>query len=105
SLYSYSAPRHSHSFPTRRSSDLSSSRTVITLMEELDHIQDYLSIQQYRYPDILSFDTALPPELKRALVPPLTLQPFVENAIIHGDRKSTRLNSSHVKISYAVFCL
>src|SRR5437870_9730488 len=24
---------------------------------------------------------------------------------IHGDRKSTRLNSSHVAISYAVFCL
>src|SRR5690606_40258172 len=24
---------------------------------------------------------------------------------IHGDRKSTRLNSSHVKISYVVFCL
>src|SRR5690349_23657332 len=23
----------------------------------------------------------------------------------HGDRKSTRLNSSHVEISYAVFCL
>src|SRR5690606_31426013 len=26
-------------------------------------------------------------------------------ATIHRDRKSTRLNSSHVKISYAVFCL
>src|SRR5690554_7497607 len=26
-------------------------------------------------------------------------------AIIPGDRKSTRLNSSHVRISYAVFCL
>src|SRR5690606_3046356 len=25
--------------------------------------------------------------------------------LVHGDRKSTRLNSSHVKISYAVFCL
>src|SRR5690606_38643075 len=25
--------------------------------------------------------------------------------LTHGDRKSTRLNSSHVKISYAVFCL
>src|SRR5699024_11720588 len=24
---------------------------------------------------------------------------------VHGDRKSTRLNSSHVSISYAVFCL
>src|SRR5690606_41618026 len=30
---------------------------------------------------------------------------FFETNIIEGDRKSTRLNSSHVKISYAVFCL
>src|SRR5947209_15088089 len=26
-------------------------------------------------------------------------------AVFHGDRKSTRLNSSHANISYAVFCL
>src|SRR5690606_41618020 len=30
---------------------------------------------------------------------------FVSNWMIGIDRKSTRLNSSHVKISYAVFCL
>src|SRR3989442_2873857 len=29
----------------------------------------------------------------------------VRVAVLHGDRKSTRLNSSHVRISYAVFCL
>src|SRR5690349_23076878 len=29
----------------------------------------------------------------------------VEPAAVRGDRKSTRLNSSHVEISYAVFCL
>src|SRR3989442_8484286 len=29
----------------------------------------------------------------------------VAQAIVQGDRKSTRLNSSHVRISYAVFCL
>src|SRR5690606_41673594 len=29
----------------------------------------------------------------------------VMNQITSSDRKSTRLNSSHVKISYAVFCL
>src|SRR5690606_40780942 len=34
------------------------------------------------------------------------IQDVVEKfADFHGDRKSTRLNSSHVKISYAVFCL
>src|SRR5690606_39810220 len=30
---------------------------------------------------------------------------YLERYIREGDRKSTRLNSSHVKISYAVFCL
>src|SRR5690606_39724244 len=30
---------------------------------------------------------------------------LVEHTLTHLDRKSTRLNSSHVKISYAVFCL
>src|SRR5690625_6889823 len=29
----------------------------------------------------------------------------LEGAVVDGDRKSTRLNSSHVAISYAVFCL
>src|SRR5690606_41951650 len=29
----------------------------------------------------------------------------VEPGVVKADRKSTRLNSSHVKISYAVFCL
>src|SRR5205807_10524854 len=30
---------------------------------------------------------------------------FVNDALVTGDRKSTRLNSSHLVISYAVFCL
>src|SRR5690242_21333227 len=31
--------------------------------------------------------------------------PFVPSFLVHPDRKSTRLNSSHMSISYAVFCL
>src|SRR2546428_7403454 len=31
--------------------------------------------------------------------------PFIQNNVSHQDRKSTRLNSSHDQISYAVFCL
>src|SRR5690349_22532094 len=33
------------------------------------------------------------------------LSPGAAGAVLGGDRKSTRLNSSHVEISYAVFCL
>src|SRR5436309_10347686 len=35
----------------------------------------------------------------------LLLELGEEPVVLHRDRKSTRLNSSHVKISYAVFCL
>src|SRR5690625_6548995 len=35
----------------------------------------------------------------------LLLAPFLDNGPGRRDRKSTRLNSSHVAISYAVFCL
>src|SRR3989442_15288196 len=43
-------------------------------------------------------------------VPPKALEPLLRRAAeariaVHVDRKSTRLNSSHVRISYAVFCL
>src|SRR5690625_7089034 len=50
-------------------------------------------------------------------VPPYTHEQWIDDIdalrkklglkkiILHGDRKSTRLNSSHVAISYAVFCL
>src|SRR5437868_11472709 len=33
------------------------------------------------------------------------IRPGTDIAFLNGDRKSTRLNSSHVSISYAVFCL
>src|SRR5438132_9141449 len=36
---------------------------------------------------------------------PRALTPFIFYRILCGDRKSTRLNSSHTVISYAVFCL
>src|SRR2546430_12335473 len=36
---------------------------------------------------------------------PRTLDGFVRGENLSGDRKSTRLNSSHSQISYAVFCL
>src|SRR5690606_39426568 len=50
---------------------------------------------------------AVPPELFNMLqfvfYPARIVQKFLGSSIV--DRKSTRLNSSHVKISYAVFCL
>src|SRR5947199_6296579 len=95
-MTSYLATMHQaiHSFPTRRSSDLESDVSAsgpnpvlsgtetILLVEDDAMIRDLLSaaIRQYGYAESRS-------------------------RIIASDRKSTRLNSSHLGISYAVFCL
>src|SRR5690606_39629654 len=47
----------------------------------------------------------LPRQYERAVVQRLAHQEMVDEPGECRDRKSTRLNSSHVKISYAVFCL
>src|SRR5690625_6722317 len=76
-LSCYGHHRHLHSFPTRRSSDLGGE--LADLRQPLDQLLVGIG-QQPRHRDPAG------PQLI-------------------GDRKSTRLNSSHVAISYAVFCL
>src|SRR2546427_7007476 len=46
-----------------------------------------------------------PAAVARAGMAPLRLEVKEGLSLINGDRKSTRLNSSHSQISYAVFCL
>src|SRR2546430_15601135 len=48
-------------------------------------------------------EAALYPPLE--IVPGLEINCDVDGSEVHVDRKSTRLNSSHSQISYAVFCL
>jgi len=58
--------------------------STITIQEEVEHIYHYLSIQKYRFPETLAFDFEVDPAVERAEVPPLTIQPLVENAMVHG---------------------
>ena len=62
------------------------SEDTIPFAEELEHTRAYLAVEQAQFEDILfvSFDT--PHTVFR--VPPLTLQPIVENAVVHGMRAS-----------------
>ena len=57
---------------------------VITLSEELLHVQNYLDIQSMRYKDKFTYSITIPPELKNAPTIKLIVQPIVENSIYHG---------------------
>ncbi|MBI5417277.1 histidine kinase, partial [Candidatus Poribacteria bacterium] len=56
----------------------------ITLKEELDYIDDYLTFEKARFGERLLVNKEIDPASLLATVPVLTLQPIIENAIQHG---------------------
>ncbi|MDK2799581.1 MAG: hypothetical protein PWP27_847 [Clostridiales bacterium] len=56
----------------------------VTLAKELKIVQEYLYIQQYRFGDRIKFDLRCHADTEKIFIPAFTLQPLVENAIIHG---------------------
>ncbi len=63
---------------------LAGGRDFIRIREEIGHIEAYLSIQTFRYRDILSYEIDIPEEYHEYLIIKMTLQPVVENALYHG---------------------
>jgi len=63
---------------------LSGGRDTIKLKEEFDLIQHYFLLQKKYLKEKLSFELKLDSSIEDSYVPKLFIQPFVENAIIHG---------------------
>ncbi len=59
-------------------------QTLIPLAQELALAERYLSIEQVRFGSRLSVVTAVELGAEQCMVPPLLLQPLVENAVNHG---------------------
>jgi hypothetical protein len=56
----------------------------VALRDELDIVEAYLAIEQERFEERLGTSIDVPPELWHVRIPPLLLQPLVENAVKHG---------------------
>jgi len=63
---------------------LAETGSAVTLDEEIDLAQRYLAIEKLRFGDRLQLVWDLDPAAARAAMPPLVLQPLVENAVRHG---------------------
>src|SRR5688572_32631527 len=90
-LYTLFRPPALHSFPTRRSSDLAVELTI-TVQVPAAEVDPVVHVPPVIEPT--------PDSVAAIATPAAGLQP-----VPSLDRKSTRLNSSHSQISYAVFCL
>ena len=69
----------------------------VTVAEEVSLARRYLDIEQVRFGDRLQVEWALDPSAGGARVPPLVLQPLVENAVKHGVEPSAA--GAQVKVS------
>ena len=63
---------------------LNQGKEVVSIREEIMHVRSYLEIQQVRYRDILEYEIDVAEELDPYLIPKITMQPLVENALYHG---------------------
>lgn len=63
--------------------------SIVPFRSEIDLVGRYLAIEQVRFGDRLTIEWYVEPEVLDAAVPPLILQPIVENAIRHGIARGT----------------
>jgi two-component system, LytTR family, sensor kinase len=59
-------------------------RSYVTLADELHYVEKYLRLERARFGDRLEVRVNVAPEVLAAVVPVLSLQPLVENAVRHG---------------------
>ncbi len=76
-----------------------SEKDFIEFESELKLIEIYLSLEKLRFPDRFSY-TIIPPEDDEFSVPPMLIQPFIENALVHG--LLHKLGDKKIEISFEV---
>ncbi|HZK70546.1 MAG TPA: sensor histidine kinase, partial [Clostridia bacterium] len=63
---------------------LSGGKNIISIKDELEHVSNYFQIQNMRFNNNLKLNISIPEEMLDCGILKITLQPIVENAILHG---------------------
>ncbi|BCI61378.1 sensor histidine kinase [Solibaculum mannosilyticum] len=63
---------------------LNKGRTLVSLQDELKHVSLYIQIQNMRLQNSVHLDIRVPEHLQQCGILKITLQPIVENAVLHG---------------------
>lgn len=78
--------------------NLKTSEQIVTLARELKVVQDYMYIHQMRFGSRILYSCDLKVDAEQAMIPAFTLQPVVENAMVHGLSKKEQGGRVHVRI-------
>lgn len=78
--------------------NLKTSEQIVSLARELKVVQDYMYIQQMRFGSRIRYSFDLGSDTEHAMIPAFTLQPVVENAMVHGLSKKEQGGRVHIRI-------
>ncbi|MCF7758194.1 sensor histidine kinase [Paenibacillus xylanexedens] len=70
---------------------LSGGRLFIRVRDELEHARCYVNIQSERLPFSIQYQEQIDPHIRGCYIPKIILQPFIENAVMHGHPKEGTL--------------
>lgn len=87
----------------RTNIDFMENNDLIPFSRELDHINNYMYIQNARFKNSIQFETVIRTE--DFMLPPLTVQPLIENAIKYGIRKNSNHGWIHLETYADTDCL
>lgn len=87
-----SASRMIISLSTLLRYSISSVEDVVTLKEDIDYTENYMSILKSRFNQRFSYTIDISPEAERCISPKLLIQPMIENSVKYGYKEQTRLN-------------
>ncbi|MCB0633548.1 MAG: histidine kinase, partial [Lewinella sp.] len=85
-----------------RSTLNASVQDTITLEEELLVIENYLELEKLRFGKKFEYEVKVDPQIDQfdTCIPPLLIQPFVENAILHGFNFEDKNKTGRILIAY-----
>src|SRR5690625_1411005 len=72
---------------------------VVTLMEEKEHVENFLTIAKHRIQREIDVQFLVDQNLYNEEVVKLTIQPIVENAILHGFKKNSDIDSIAIQVT------
>lgn len=70
----------------------------VRVASEIDTVKSYLEIQKFRYGDRINYTIEIDEECRNCRILPLTIQPIVENAVIHGLEGKEDTGNIHINI-------
>lgn len=77
---------------------LNHGKSLISIGEEVEHVEVYVNIENYHFDNAMSLEVDVPEELKSYACLNIILQPFVENAIVHGIAEKPDIESCEIRI-------